>query len=679
MWKRGHREKAGRSPVVVSLLIMLLAAGAAIAEEPPLCFTILHTNDEHSALLPVPLVDYHPTADDPTVGGIARLSQLVRDMRAAKDNVDEPVVLVSAGDILGGAPHFWLIPGGEAPEISLMQHIGYDVITIGNHDFDYGPEILAQYYRAAGYPAAGAGTAVVSSNLLIPQGHPLAGCGILDTHMLVLENGLRLGFFGLLGENAAKLATKKAPIEISYLIPAAASAVKTLQAMDADVIIGVTHSGRYEDEAVASAVAGIDVMISGHFHSMALNAPIRVGETILVQSSAYLQHLGVLELAYTPADGTLQIRNEANGQPFLVPINDSITEDPVISKDLAGYTEKLNLLVKRLTDHRVTDIHDTVLHSEFVLEGESPSRESILGDFVTDAMRLIAEERTGERVDFAIQANGVIRGDVRPGSAPYSLNKISFYDLATSIGLGMGHDGNPGYPLVSIYLTGNEIYRVLELTLLLARYSDVFFLQISGGRFVYDPAWVALFRIPFTKVSLPTFRAVREVERFTGRGPQTESGALYQSISRGDDTLYHVVCDYYILSFFPKIAEKIPFYKVVPKDRDGREIGKRDAIIQSGDRELKFWQAVVEYALAQPRGSDGIPRLPEYYARPGTRMVQEHGLPLVWLIPALALGFLLACILFRKWRRRRMELGHNVLTVPRKSRGTTNGETTDAK
>ncbi|HPO13068.1 MAG TPA: bifunctional UDP-sugar hydrolase/5'-nucleotidase [Candidatus Hydrogenedentes bacterium] len=658
MNKKKNHEKRGWYPSAALLLTILFAAKTTIGggADAPLYFTILHTNDEHSAVLPAPLVDYHPQKKGSTSGGLARLSRLANDIRAAKSTSGEPVVLVSAGDILGGAPHFWLIPGGEAPEISIMREIGYNVLTIGNHDFDYGPEILAHYYRTAGYPEAGATTPIVSSNLVIPQSHPLADCGIQDTHVLVLNNGLRLGFFGLLGKNAAKLATRKAPIDISDPISAAAEAVKTLKAMNVDVIIGLTHAGRYEDEALASTVPGIDIMITGHFHDMALEKPLFVGNTILVQSTAFLHHLGILELAYTRSDGKLRIRNANSRRPFLVPLDDSVEEDPVIAKSIARYTEKLNLLVKRLTENKVSDVHDAVLTSDFVLKAGPPLQESILGNFVADAMRLITEEKTGEKVDFAIQADGVIRSDVSPGSMPYSSGKICFYDLATAIGLGTGFDENPGYPLASIYLTGNDIYRMLELTLMLSRYADVFSIQMSGGRFFYDPDWVSLFRIPYTNVHVPTLRAVTGVERFTGNGVQTNSGELYTPISRNDDTLYHVVCDSYILSFFPKIAELLPFFKVIPKNRDGKEITLREAVIHNGKEELKFWQAVVAYALAQPAGEDGIPRMPSFYSTTGARIIQQHSYPVVvWLILALALtaGFFVVCLRFWKSRRKK--------------------------
>ena len=633
-WKRGLAHV--RRFRLLALLLVGIIANTAGAEPGELYFTILHTNDEHSALQPLPYVDYHPEQEDPTRGGFARLGKVVGDIRAAKEATGEQVIVASAGDFMAGSPYMWLALEGEAPEISLMQQIGYDVITIGNHEFDYGPEVLAHYFRAAGYPDAHARTALVSSNLLIPEAHPLADC-IYNTHVLTLDNGLRLGFFGLLGANAARLITNMAPVQVADPVGAATAAVRQLREKGVDVVIGVTHAGFDEDEVVASEVSGIDVMITGHYHMMVMDPPMRVGNTILAQSAPYVQQVGVLELAFDPAAGTLRIRNDDTGRPFQIHIDDTVGEDPAVAAMLADYTDKLNQYVNRLTEGAVEHIGDAVAHSDFVLAA-TPLQESTLGNFVTDAMRFAAEKRTGERVDFAIQANGVLRTDVSPGTMPYSKDQIDFYSLVSAIGLGMGYDNRPGYPLTSFYLTGNEIYRMMELTLLLSTYADVFFLQMSGGRVTYDPARRVLFRIPFTIWPVPTLRAVQSVERYTGEGPQTASDDDYHRVARRDRTLYHVVSDYYVLAFFPLVNDILPVYNVIPKDRHGNPLAIQDAIIRGEAGELKFWQAVVDYALSQPPGKAAMPQIPEYYAAAGARImpIKAYWLAL-WLLPVFLL------------------------------------------
>lgn len=630
------------------LALLVGAAMPADADE-VLYFTVMHTNDEHSALAPAPWVDHDPDGSDPTLGGFARVSTVVNEVRTEKAAAGEPVLLISAADILGGAPYAWLIPGGEAPELSVMQRMGYDIVTVGNHEFDYGPDVLARYYKAAGYPAANDTTTLVASNLRIPAGHPLGEVGLQETHIRTLDNGLKVGFFGLLGQYAAPLA-QKAPIEATDATEAARRSVQALREAGAEVVIGVTHSGLIDDLDLAAAVPGIDLMVTGHCHTL-LTEPAQVGDTLLVQAGGYLQHLGVVELAYDRAAGRLRSRNAETGRPYVVRIDDSIPEDPAVAAAVAAYTDKLNYLTYRLTGGAVRNVGQHVLHAPEPLVGRLPGQETVLGSFVTDAMRFAVERHTGQPVDIAIQANGVIRGSVPVGTLPSSEERIAFYDLASTVGLGHGGDGIPGFSLASIYLTGNDLYRMFELSLhLSAAYADVFYLQISGARIAYDPARTILFRVPFTRYALPTLRAVRRIELFDGAGPQPLSADAFRAIPRNDDTLYHVVCDAYILSFFPRIAELMPFYQVTPKDRDGNPIDIADAILSNGDGELKVWQAVVAHALEQPVSEDAIPSIAPHYFKTGSRIAHESATPMMlWAVPALAVVIVPGWL----WRRRR--------------------------
>ena len=163
-------------------------------------FTILHTSDEHSVLTSLPAVDYHPEISNPTLGGFARLSGLVKQIRAEKSG--ESVLLFSSGDFIGGSPYAWLILEGYSPEIELMMQIGYDATTIGNHEFDYGPDALTEYLKRAGYPEANEKLPLIISNVNIPDGHSLLDVALLPHKIMELENGLKLGLFGILGIDA---------------------------------------------------------------------------------------------------------------------------------------------------------------------------------------------------------------------------------------------------------------------------------------------------------------------------------------------------------------------------------------------------------------------------------------------------------------------------------------------
>ncbi|HHU82111.1 MAG TPA: hypothetical protein GXZ26_03835, partial [Firmicutes bacterium] len=181
---------------LIFLLFSIMVVPVAAVE---FYFTILHTNDEHSALIPhSAAVDYALALEgnvhaNPAVGGFARLAGAVKQLREEKTGQGEEVLLISAGDFLGGTPYSWLALSGQAPELLLMQSIGYDLVTLGNHEFDYGPEVLAGYLQAAGYPEAAAGMPVVATNTMPPADHPLAAVGLTRTHLVELANGLRVG------------------------------------------------------------------------------------------------------------------------------------------------------------------------------------------------------------------------------------------------------------------------------------------------------------------------------------------------------------------------------------------------------------------------------------------------------------------------------------------------------
>ncbi|MDD4769823.1 MAG: metallophosphatase, partial [Eubacteriales bacterium] len=335
------------------LLVLLVAAGSFLpsaqagtlyspaAQSDELLFTILHTNDEHSALSPTPLVDCSPGESNPALGGYARLAQAVKDIRAAKEAAKEPVLLLSAGDYLGGSPYSWLGLNGKAPDLTIMNRIGYDAVAIGNHEYDYGPELLAQYLQAAGYPGANEHTILLASNTLPPAGHALNDIGIQKTAVLTLSNGLRVGLFGLIGVDAVNVAPYAEPVEFADQVETARAMVAALEKEGVDIIIALSHSGEDEDADLVRAVPGIDVIIGGHSH-MLLEEPIIEGETIIVQAGENLKYLGNLELAYNFSTDKVRLRNLETKKPYVIPLDDSVPEEPEIAAMVAGYTADLN-------------------------------------------------------------------------------------------------------------------------------------------------------------------------------------------------------------------------------------------------------------------------------------------------------------------------------------------------
>ena len=492
------------SVFIATTLLTFNSLGHTTSQSGELFFTILHTNDEHSALVPSPLIDYREGEKNPSLGGFARLAQAVTKIRQDKENEGEPVVLISAGDYLGGSPYAWLSLQGHAAELSLMQEIGYDVITIGNHEYDYGPDRLGEYLRAAGYPKATSKTVILASNTIPPSGHGMEEMGIKKTYIKELENGLRLGFFGLIGKDAITVAPGTSPVTFSDQIETAKEKVGQLKEEGADIIIAVPHSGLKEVRELAKEVKGIDIIVGGHCHT-AIKEPIIEGRTIIVQSGELLQYLGVLEIAYNQETGDLRIRNSETETPSLLPLDYRIPSEPKIISQIDYYTSELNDFIANMTDGRFLDVKQVIVKSDFKVNNRPKLSESPFGNFVTDGMRIKAEEVTGERVDLAFQANGAIRGGIIPGSMPYSMGEVALFDLVDLIGLGSGPDGLPGYPLVSAYFTGDEIRRILEISVLLSELmGDTYYLQVSGLQMTYDPNRAILMTASHTLNSWPS-------------------------------------------------------------------------------------------------------------------------------------------------------------------------------
>lgn len=660
--------------ILTTILVVALFLGipgnptSYAVEADELYFCILHTNDMHSELIPhSPAVDYRPGEENPAVGGFARLATAVDEIREDRRKAGEPVLLFDAGDFLGGAPFAWLALNGSAAELTIMQEMGYDAVTIGNHEYDYGADVLAQYLLQAGYPEAHQKTLILASNTEAPSDHPLAALGLYKkTGMFEMENGLKVGVFGLIGRDAVLSMGETGDMQFLDQHETARQMVDELEEQGADVIVALSHSGVGEDRELARNVAGIDVIIGGHSHT-ALFEPVLQGSTIIVQTGFLGMYLGQLELAYNPLTGKLRVRNEENNHPFLIPIDSSFVCDPEIDAMVQQYTQVLNDYIEEVTDGKFDDVMSTVARSDFVLSNLPLFSETALGDFVTDAMRFVAQEFIGQRVDIAVQANGNIRNSIFPGTMEHSAGNISLYDILESTGVGRGLDGYPGCPIASVYLTGEEVRRMLEITILLQEFmGDSYFLHFSGLRYSYNPVNAVLLTVPFIDLPVPTTCAVTSAGLYTGDGIQPVNSEDHVPLKRGDEQLFNMVGDAYLLLFLPLVTELLPQLEVVPKNADGEPLPPDridELIIHHLDgRELKVWEAVVIYAAAQLPGVDSIPQIPDYYAGVAGRITKVWTFPLLgWLL--LILAAVVAGIIYLVFHRRKPRISRDTAPV----------------
>ena len=239
--------------------------------------TILHTNDTHSQIDPLPANDRLY----PDKGGVARRATLVKRVRKENPNT----LVIDAGDVFQGTPYFNFFKGEV--EYKSMSLIGYDVVTLGNHDFDNGVDALAAAMKFANFE-------FVSSNYDV-RGTPLESR--VKPYVVRVIGGVRVGLIGL-GISPDNLITPENFKGLKYLDPmkAASGMVKILRERErCTLVVGMSHLGYYPtpkgneigDTQVAAQVDGIDFIASGHTHTF-MKQPVLTktpsgGNTIIFQ------------------------------------------------------------------------------------------------------------------------------------------------------------------------------------------------------------------------------------------------------------------------------------------------------------------------------------------------------------------------------------------------------------
>lgn len=225
----------------------------AVAQKKQL--VILHTNDTHSCIMPL----NSNLADTALAGrgGFLRRMALIEDERAKTPGL----LLIDSGDFSQGSPYYNFYKGEV--EVELMNRMGYDVATIGNHEFDFGLENMARIFRMAKFPIVCANYDFTGTSVE----------GLVKPYTIIKRNGLKIGLFGLSPQPKGLVDTTKF-VGVKYLDP-----VETARRMAAllktkkrcDVIICVSHLG-WEDEELTDqmlvpATRDIDIVLGGHSHT----------------------------------------------------------------------------------------------------------------------------------------------------------------------------------------------------------------------------------------------------------------------------------------------------------------------------------------------------------------------------------------------------------------------------
>ncbi|MRR23090.1 bifunctional metallophosphatase/5'-nucleotidase, partial [bacterium] len=314
----------------VTLLALYLLAAAAVTAQDAKRLTILHTNDFHSHLQGfAPESAYSPMMadNDPTRGGMARIAGMIK---AVRDENPGSTLVVDAGDCLMGTL-FQALEPATGFQIPLMKKAGYDVVAIGNHDFDFGPEAYAGIIRKSSQngeiPVMLLGNGVTDPEDPADDAfEAVMNDGLVRPWVIKEVNGIRIGLFSLLGKDADESAPYAPPVTFGKIIPAAKKLVKALKKEGCDVIICLSHSGIVkdknggwtgEDVKLAQKVKGIDMIITGHTHTL-LKEPLVVNGVPIVGVGDNGRYLGRIDLLIGSGGMKLE-KYEA------IPVDDSVT------------------------------------------------------------------------------------------------------------------------------------------------------------------------------------------------------------------------------------------------------------------------------------------------------------------------------------------------------------------
>ena len=616
----------------VLLLAAVPSAWPACAQEaaPGTAVDIVFTHDTHSHLNTfTTMVDGLETE----LGGFARMNTLIEAQRAQNPDT----LVIDGGDFSMGTL-IQTVFETQAAELRMLGYLGCDVTTLGNHEFDYRSKGLANMLTSA-QASGDAVPAMVVCNVDwdtmeaegLTEGQQrlkdaFTAYGVSD--YTVLEKGdVDIAVVGVFGKDALACAPT-CELKFEDPIEAVKQTVADIKANeDVDMIVCVSHSGTWEDESksedelLAKAVPDLDLILSGHTHTE-IEKPIQHGSTYVVSCGEYGKNLGELTLTQQ-ADGRW-----AMSAYELIPITSDIAVHAATQQTIDSFMDTVDtdyLARFGYTKDQVLAENDIVFSTQKDLE--NIHEEHNLGDIIADAYVYAVENAAdydGVPVDLAVVPSGTVRDT-------YARGDITVEQVFNSFSLGIGADGVPGYPLISVYLTGREIRTAAEIDASVSDFMTTARLYCSGLNFTYNPHRLLLNKV--TDVCLE------------------DDG---QRVALEDDKLYRIVADLYSGQMLSAVTDmSYGILAIVPKYADGTPITDfEDVIITENGRELKAWDSIARYmASFADTDGDGIANVPAYYSTThGRKLVDTSRSPLALLknpnkFTAVYAGLLAAAVL----------------------------------
>jgi 5'-nucleotidase len=414
---------------------------------------IIHTNDHHARIEPVT----GGTPPAPIHGGVSRRKTLIDAIRDEGGNQ----LLLDAGDIFQGT--LWFNQYLGMADLEFYHAMGYEAMTIGNHEFDKGPQPLADFIKRTQFP-------VLSANIVTDASSPING--LYKPWIVKDVGGQKIGIFGLTTEETPAIASPGAGITFTNYIEAARKAVADLKAQGVNKIIALTHIGITFDRELAKQVDGIQVIIGGHSHTP-MGPMINPADASRPYPEVIASPSGKPVVMATDWEwgrwlGDLTVGFDANGDITSVVAAQPTEVLPSIEPD-KGFEDRIAVLVQPLTGLRSKLVGEAAV----ALNGNRAdvrTKETNFGNLIADAM---LEKGRPAGAQVALMNGGGIRTSVDAGQ----------------VTLGELLDVQPfSNQLSLVTLTGAQLKEALENGVSQIETVAGRFAQVSNMRYSFDPA-----------------------------------------------------------------------------------------------------------------------------------------------------------------------------------------------
>ena len=570
--------------IIVSICGLLLSLSSVQASSPKKV-EVIFTHDLHSHLDSYRVASPKGTED---VGGVSRLATVIKTQRQKHPDT----LVVDAGDFSMGTLYQTLYER-QATELNFLQELGFDATTLGNHEFDYGDKALAKMLtKAKKLPLLEANIDwQKSASPKLEAEFKKYG---LKKYTVVKKGNVKIALIGVMGNDSIE-DTPTTKLKFKDPVKSVKQTVAEIKRKEkVDMIVCLSHSGTSqtktsEDEELAKKVPDLDLIISGHTHTV-LNKPLRHGQTYIVSCGAYGRYTGLVKLKQ-------KLNHRWKLVDYrLISMTQAIPKDQQVEKQLKVDTVLINqTYLSKLGYHKDQVIAYNPYNFESVDDHYFKPGEHRLGDFMADSY-LYALQQTKVKADVAIVPAGVIRDTLVKG--PVTIN-----DAFNLFSLGKGQDKLPVYPLVRVYLTGKDLKKVAEIDASLANYLNSARLYMSGLGYEYNPH-----RALMNKVT-----AAYLLDK-QGHKKQIK-----------DTKLYPVVADMYSAHMLGSLKKQsYGLLNVTPRKSNGQAVTDyQQMVVMKGQREYKVFEAFASYLQSFPKGRQGLATIPSYYNQLHKRKVQK--------------------------------------------------------